>query len=144
MAELDPLIKLLRKQVDDKQRVLADLYREAEELDNKKAAMLAEIEHEKKVLDDMDGLDTGTFFGPYVDGMRRKIEALDVERENLEKRIDLARDDVREGFAELKKVEITAERRAEEEAKEIAKKEDAMLDEMGLDAFRRQQEESED
>lgn len=140
MAELDPLIRLYKKQVDDKQRVLADLYREVEELEQKKQAMLDEIEHESQVLAEMGALDTQTFFGPYVDGMRIKIADIEQEITALEKRVDMAREEVRRGFAELKKVEITAERRADEEKRAIAKKESDVMDEIGLDAYRRQQE----
>lgn len=140
MANLDPLIKLYKKTVDDKQQVLADLYREAERLENKKQAMLDEIAHESEAMQNMEGIDTQSFFGPYVEGMRIKIDEIDAKRATLEKTIEVAREDVRAAFAELKKAEITAERRAEEEARIQAKKESDALDEMGLDAFRRQQE----
>lgn len=143
MANLDPLIRLYKKTVDDKQTVLADLYREVETLEQKKQSIIDEIAHESEAMKEMDGIDTQSFFGPYVEGMRKKIDEIDDALAALEKKVEIAREDVRAAFAELKKAEITAERRAAEEAREIAKKEGDMLDEIGLDAFRRQQEEDE-
>lgn len=141
MAELDPLIRLYKKRVDDKQRVLADLYRTVEELEGRKQAMLDEIESESKVVEDLNSLDTQNFFGAYVAGMRKKIARVDDELQKMELLVDAAREEVREGFAELKKVELTAEARADIEARKIAKKDSDLMDEIGLDAFRRQQDE---
>ena len=137
MADLDPLIRLYKKRVDDKQKVLADIYRELEQYETMKKILLEELERESQVLGDMDGMDTQSFFGPYVDGVRKKIDVIDESISKIEYRVDLAREDVRRGFAELKKVEITAEQRAEVEAKEDAKKESDLMDEIGLDAYRR-------
>ncbi len=141
MAELDPLIRLYQKRVDDKQRVLADLYRTVEELEGRKQAMLDEIESESKVVESENSIDTQSFFGAYVEGMRKKIARVDDELHKMELLVNAAREEVREGFAELKKVELTAEARAEVEAKKLAKKDSDLMDEIGLDAFRRQQEE---
>jgi flagellar export protein FliJ len=143
MADLDPLIRLYQKRVDDKQRVLADLYREVEILETLKSDMLAEIDSESKVIEGMEALDTHSYFGAYLQAMRKKINVVDDGLKQIERRVNLAREDVRRGFAELKKVEITAESRDAEEARKLAKKESDLMDEIGLDAFRRGQEESE-
>jgi flagellar export protein FliJ len=140
MADLDPLIRLYQKRVDDKQRVLADLYREVEILETLKSDMLAEIDSESKVIEGMESLDTHSYFGAYLQAMRKKIDVVDDGLKQIERRVNLAREDVRRGFAELKKVEITAESRDAEEARKQAKKESDLMDEIGLDAFRRGQE----
>jgi flagellar export protein FliJ len=140
MADLDPLIRLYQKRVDDKQRVLADLYREVEILETLKSDMLAEIDSESKVIEGMEALDTHSYFGAYLQAMRKKIDVVDDGLKQIERRVNLAREDVRRGFAELKKVEITAESRDAEEARKLAKKESDLMDEIGLDAFRRGQE----
>ena len=57
------------------------------------------------------------------------------------RRIEVARDDMRRAFAELKKIEITQERREDEEEKAINKKESAELDEIAIEGFRRKQDE---
>ena len=46
---------------------------------------------------------------------------------------------MRRAFAELKKIEITQERREDEEEKAINKKESAELDEIAIEGFRRKQ-----
>ena len=142
MADLDPLIRLYQKRVDDKQRVLADLYREVEILETLKGNILDEIESETKVIESMEGmaaLDTQSYFGAYLQAMQKKIAVVDDGLKQIERRVNLAREDVRRGFAELKKVEITAESRAAEEGRKQAKKESDLMDEIGLDAFRRAQ-----
>jgi flagellar export protein FliJ len=140
MADLDPLIRLYQKRVDDKQRVLAELYREVEILETLKSDMLAEIDSESKVIEGMEALDTHSYFGAYLQAMRKKIDVVDDGLKQIERRVNLAREDVRRGFAELKKVEITAESRDAEEARKLTKKESDLMDEIGLDAFRRGQE----
>tara|TARA_R110002124_G_scaffold64985_1_gene177193 strand:+ start:82597 stop:83046 length:450 start_codon:yes stop_codon:yes gene_type:complete len=142
MADLDPLIRLYQKRVDDKQRVLADLYREVEILETLKSNIIDEIESETKVIESMEGmaaLDTQSYFGAYLQAMQKKIAVVDDGLKQIERRVNLAREDVRRGFAELKKVEITAESRAAEEGRKQAKKESDLMDEIGLDAFRRAQ-----
>ena len=52
MADLDPLIRLRKHIVDEKQKILSTLYREAENLENKKKAMLDQVEHERKLVED--------------------------------------------------------------------------------------------
>ena len=49
MADLDSLIRLRKHAVDDKQRVVAQLYREAENLEKQKKVIQEQMAHEKKL-----------------------------------------------------------------------------------------------
>lgn len=138
MADLNPLIRVRKHIVEQKQKFLAELYRQAEELESQKETMLAQLEEEQEKVKDME-VEMLSYFGPYTDAVHDRVEEIDEARATLEKRIELAREDMREAFAELKKVEITQERREEEEEKELNKKESNELDEAGLDSFRRRQ-----
>lgn len=140
MADLDPLIRVRTHVVEQKQKFLAELYRQAEELDNQKATMLRQLDEEREKIKEM-GVEMLSYFGPYSEAVKDRVHEIDEAREKLETRIEIAREDMREAFAELKKIEITQEARENEEEKAREKKESDELDEIGLEIFRRQQEE---
>ncbi|PZO88741.1 MAG: hypothetical protein DI626_01115 [Micavibrio aeruginosavorus] len=110
MANLSSLIKLRRHNVEEKQKNLAMLYREAEEIENSKNVL---------------------------------IERLNLEKVKLETRINVAQDDVREAFANLKRIEIVQRERDATEKKEQADKESREMDEIGIEGFRRKEEQGE-
>ncbi len=138
MADLDPLIRVHKHAIDQKQKFLAELYRQAEELAAQKQTMLNQLEEEKEKVKDMD-VAMLSYMGPYSEAVKARVAEIDEAAATLEARIEIARDDLREAFAELKKIEITQERRAAEELAAINKKESEMLDEIALDTFRRNQ-----
>lgn len=140
MADLNPLIRVRKHVVEQKQKFLAELYRQAEELDNQKKTMLDQLAEEQETVKDM-GVEMLTYFGHYTDAVKERVEEIDEARGKLEVRIEIAREDMREAFAELKKIEITQDRREAEELKAIEKKESGELDEIGIESFRRKQEE---
>jgi flagellar protein FliJ len=82
------------------------------------------------------------WFGSYAQAVREKIKALAQGMARLETRIQIAREDMREAFADFKKIEITQGRRDKAEEAELEKKESRDLDESGLETHRRRGEES--
>ncbi|MCB1531658.1 MAG: flagellar FliJ family protein [Alphaproteobacteria bacterium] len=138
MADLEPLIRVRKHTVEQKQKFLADLYRQAEDLEREKKTVLERLELEREKVKDMQ-VEMLSYFGPYSEAVKERVQDIDHTRANLETRIEIAREDMREAFAELKKIEITQERREAEEEKELNKKESDDLDEIGLEIFRRQQ-----
>ena len=140
MAELDSLIRVRKHTVDQKQKFLSELYRQAEALDNQKITLETQMKIERETVKDM-GVEMLNFFGSYSKAVKERIENIDEARGKLETRIKFAQEEIRIAFAELKKIEIIQKRRKDEEKKEIAKKETQMLDDIGIDGFRRQEEE---
>ena len=138
MADLNPLIRVRKHVVEQKQKFLAELYRQAEDLEHEKKTMLDQLGKEQEKIREMD-VQMLSYFGPYTEAVKDRVAAIDEARGTLEARIEIAREDMREAFAELKKIEITQERREDAEAKEISKKEADELDEIGLENYRRQQ-----
>jgi flagellar FliJ protein len=139
MAELDSLIRVRKHTVDQKQKFLAELYRQAEELDRQKSNLEQQLREEQENVKDM-GVEMLNFFGSYSKAVKGRIEDIDEARAKLEARINFAREDMRLAFAEMKKIEIIQARRKAEEAAEIAKKESDVLDDIGVDGFRRKEE----
>ena len=139
MAELDSLIRVRRHTVEQKQKFLAELYRQAEELDNQKINLERQLREEQENVKDM-GVEMLNFFGSYAKAVKERIGEIEATRSKLENRIKMAQEEMRLAFAEMKKIEIINERRKVEAAKELAKKEDDTLNDIGVEGFRRQRE----
>ena len=141
MADLNPLIRVRKHAVEQKQKFLAELYRQAEELENQKTTLEKQHAIEQEKVKEL-GVEMLSYFGPYSEAVKDRVEEIEASLVKLNARIDVAREDMREAFAELKKIEVTQERREEEEQAEIDRKETQELDEVALETFRRKQGES--
>ena len=138
MARLDPLIKLRKKTVEDKQRVLAELYRQYEAVQAQKDQLLMDLAREQALIEaDITALDARSWFGPYADGVKAKIALCDRHLSRLDTRIIVARDDVRAAFADMKKIEIIDRERDKRDRKLADDKESREMDAIGIDLFRR-------
>jgi flagellar export protein FliJ len=140
MADLLSLIRLRKHTVEEKQKILSGLYREAENLVAKKQAMEDQLLEEK----DLARKDSAAaaFYGRYAENMRKKIEKMNEAIRKINLRIDAAREDVRAAFAEQKKIEIIQRSREEAERKAQNEKESEELDEIAIEGFRRKEGES--
>jgi flagellar export protein FliJ len=141
MAELKGLIKVRRHNVEEKQKFLAELYRQVEAMNMRRKKLEDDIIRERKALEETSSAESIAYFGRYAEATRKKIEQLEHEISKMETRIDIAREDMRAAFAEQKKIEITQERREDEETEELRKRENKELDEVGIEGFRRKTEE---
>ena len=136
MANLNPLIRVRKHAVEQKQKFLAELYRQAEELTGQKRNLETTLKDEQAKVKDM-GIDMLAYFGPYSKTVQDRIADIEDGMEKLNARIEIAKDDMNRAFADLKKIQITQDRREKEEEKEQNKKESNDLDEAALEIFRR-------
>lgn len=139
MANLKPLIRLRKYRVEEKQKVLAELFRQSELLEGRKRVLLSDMDREEKMAQESSSIDAMFAFVAYAARVHTEIEKLDMIMAKMEPRILKAQDEMREAFSEQKKAEIIQEQREDEEKKEIAKKENTNLDEVGVELFRRQE-----
>jgi flagellar protein FliJ len=139
MADLNPLIRVRKHAVEQKQKFLAELYRQAEQLADQKQSMLRQLEEEREKLKNNNSVEMLKYFGVYTEAVKTRVKDIDEAVEKLNTRINIAREDMREAFAELKKIEITQERREAEEIAELEKRQAQLLDEMAIEGFRRRQ-----
>lgn len=137
MADLDPLIRLRKHAVEEKQRVVAQLYREVENLERQKKIVQDQMAHEKKLAEEMQRPEAITYYGRYAEGARKKIAAFQAAIKKIESRIEAAQEEMRTAFADMKKIQITQSNREKREGKARQKKEEAQLDEIALDQYRR-------
>lgn len=136
MANLDPLIRVRKHNVEQKQKVLAELYKKAEELKNERDALETQLAIESEKSRELK-IDMLGYFAAYVKETRKNIDLIDQERKKVEKQIQFAQEQLREAFAEQKKIEIINKRRKDEEQAAQDKKESNELDEIAIDGHRR-------
>ena len=136
MADLAPLIRVRKHDIEQKQKTLAELYRQEEELKKQRDILETQLAIESEKTKDMDA-EMLKFFAPYAESVNNQIEEIDGHRAKIEQLITMAQEDMRAAFAELKKIEIIAERRDSEQLAVLDKKDADELDEIAIDAFRR-------
>jgi chromosome segregation ATPase len=135
MADLQPLIRLHKYQLDEKRRALAALYSDMALLEQRRRKLEDEYTREKEAVEKSG--DIHFTFAGYAKGVQLQRDDIESAETELEKRIETAKDDMMETFSELKKYEMTqAERdRLEEEERRI--REGLLMDEIGLEGYRR-------
>ncbi|MES2729266.1 MAG: flagellar FliJ family protein [Pseudomonadota bacterium] len=141
MARLAPLIRVRRRHVDDKQKILARLYEQLNALDIAAQNLKSRLAEEEALLAAQPELQIFTDFAGFSLRVRAELDHIADQSRKLEQRVDLARDELRDAFAELKKIEIIADAREAAVIKAILKKETEMYDEIGLNRAIRQQKE---
>lgn len=140
MADLESLVRLRRHTVEEKQKVLADILRQIEVIEQRKIDLLDRLAKERKALDENHNIETVAYYGRFEGVIRKDVERLDGELAKLESQLEIAQEDVRQAFAEMKRVEIVYERRQAEDVEERKNKESLELDEIGIEGFRRKEE----
>lgn len=136
--DLKNIIRVQEWEVDEKRRKLGELLRLAEELEDQARRLEEELVREQAAAR-ASPEEAGILYGNYAETviMRRAYIAQSIAR--TEKEITAARDDLREAYRELKKYQVAQENREKREALELARKDQAFLDEVGLQGFRRKQ-----
>lgn len=140
MSDLKPLIRLRKYRVEEKQKVLAELFRQTELIEGRKKVLYDSLDREEKMAEESDSIDAMFAFVAYASRVHTELEKLNILIEKMEPRIQKAQEEMREAFSEQKKAEIIQDRREEQERLEIAKKEDTNLSEIGIEIYRRKQE----
>ncbi len=140
MADLKPLIRLRRHSVEEKQKTIAALYRDIEALEDKREELRQRLEDERKIFEQQTEMDMRPYFGVFQEGIQKNVEAINGQISKLEARLRILQEDLREAFADMKRVEIVQRNREKKEAKKQAKKETTELDEIGIEGFRRKEE----
>lgn len=142
MADLDPLIRFRKHELDEKQKFLARLFEEANKLLHQREGIVQSIDSEMEVMrgEEFQPFMAISGFGTFLQSSKDKIKAIEHEERKLDMRIEIAIADMRNSFGELKKVEITQARRLEEERKKLQAKENALFEEIGLQIYAKNKE----
>lgn len=135
---LKSLIRLGKWTVDEKRRILGELHAREEEVIAGIEAMDAQLAAEQAVAAE-DATGAGFTFGGFYDRHLQRREAMLRQLENLRHEIEAARDDLAEAYRALKTYETAEKQRLLREREEEARKDQAVLDEIGLNLHRRRQ-----
>ena len=134
---LHNLIRLHEWTVDERRRELGTHLREREEMDRARDLMDQELQREQALAAaNPDGL--GVTFGAYYNLYRYRRDRLELVMRKKDEEILEARDILSRAYMDLKKYQVAQEVRDREAAEEAARKEQEVLDEIGLQLYRRQ------
>ena len=134
---LNTLIRLHKFRVDEKRReiggmitVIDDLERQVRELEN-------QILEEQSIAG-ASPEEAGVLFGNYAAHYILKKKQFSVAIREMEDKLETAQGELREEYKDLKGFELTQEARDNQEALEEARAEQAFLDEIGMNLYRRE------
>lgn len=139
MADLTVLIRLHKHELDEKRRALVSLYVQMSELERQRQQLELEFEDEKRLVAEME--DVPYTFAGYAQAVADRRQALLDAESALQENIDAAKEDLMETFSEVKKYEMTQEERERLEEEIRRAKEGQLMDDIGLQGFRRKTEE---
>ncbi|MEQ8504256.1 MAG: flagellar FliJ family protein [Rhodospirillales bacterium] len=133
---LKNLIRLHEWTVDERRRELGQHIRILNDLDQQVRNLEDELKREQALA---SSTDIGITFGAYYNMFRYRRARLDGQIQHKEREILEARDILGRAYMELKKYQVADDVRRREEAEEEARREQAELDELGLQLYRRQE-----
>lgn len=140
MAQLHSLIRYKRHELDEKRKILSTVNAELEFLIGTKKKKLDDLAREKN-LASVD-IDIARTFGPYLNKTLEQCDELDVMIGEKQQEVQAATIVVQEAYLEVKKLEVTQEKRDEAEADRVDRIESITLDDIGIEGFRRRQDET--
>jgi len=135
---LDGILRYRRYQLDEARRALGVLLQEAASLEKRAQSLEEEIRFEQATAAQNPELG-GFTYGHYAAHAIERRAALARSIIEIERRIEQSREKVRVEFRELKVLEIAEERRLDEETKKALVAQQAVLDEVGLELYRRRE-----
>ena len=140
--DLKTLIRVHQFELDEKRRQLGNLLRFEQSLENRKILLAQRFKEEEEAA--KNDQTAALTFGAYVDWHIDENKRVDRALADARQEIALMRDEIREAYQELKTFEITQENREKREAAELERKNNAVLDEIGLTLYRRKRDEDAD
>ena len=135
MKDLGALIRLTKWTLDEKRRVLSEIEQLERNLRHQLEKLAANLAHERAVAEASP--DAGYKYAEYTVVVAQRREKILQSIASVTQKLNAAGEDVAVAFEELKRYELTQEQRDKERRLELAAKEQAELDEIGLNARRR-------
>jgi len=141
MADLSSLIRLHQYDLDEKQRVLAELYGQQKVLEDQKQALQDKVLAEQKIIEEQGGAVHYTLAG-FIQSVKQQTLKIEYQIQMIDQDVVVAKEALMDVFAELKKYEMTQAERDRIEFKQQKARETMELDEIALDVFRRKTDET--
>src|SRR5690606_2206522 len=138
MAKLHNLIKYRRHTLEEKRKMLAILNTELEVLRAEKKTLLDKLAAEKNLA--AVDVDIARNFGIYLNRVLRECGELELKISQKLEEVQAATHVVQDAYLEVKKLEVTQDRRDQEEEDRLDRIEVNTLDEIGIENYRRKDE----
>jgi chromosome segregation ATPase len=135
MSGLDQLLRLQKWNLDEKRRQAADLEGLIQRLQGDVARLDAEVAREVEAA--RNDLQAARVLPPYRAVMASRRERLEQSIADVTIELDRVREEIAETFADIKKTEQAIQLRQERRRQELARREQIVADEMGLEQYRR-------
>lgn len=135
MKSLRTLIRLRKHTLDEARRELTALQRAVDAIDQARERLDQELVEESATA--RADVEASYGYGHYLGTVRERRSEFDRQVNELAQQIALAEACVREAFREVKQLEIADAQRLDRERVEVARQEQATLDEVALSSFRR-------
>jgi len=132
---LRTLIRVRRRQLDEKRRELKDLEHLAAELNGRLASLATELRDEQ--VQARESVEVGFSYGGYAQAVIARRENIEESLVAVGQQVTDAREEVRIAFQELKRYEMTLESRERVAIARRAQREQRAMDELALDRHRR-------
>jgi len=137
MSALDQLIRLHRWRLEDERRKMAELQRLADRLIDQIAGLDEDMTREAATTRAVGSPELTKAFAAYADLTRLRREKLERSRQDVQIRIETAREVVLETFRELEKYEQAHRNRQAKKQAGIKRRDQLVADEIGIDRHRR-------
>lgn len=133
---LEGAIRVAKASVDDRQRALAALLRQAEDLGVQRLRIAEEVGRERQIAG--EGVEAeSVHFGRYVAAAIARCRELTAAAAAVEVEIDAAREALGEDYRHLRALELADEARARQRAEVRVRREREAMDEIGLQRHQR-------
>lgn len=139
-ADLKAIIRVRKWEVDEKRRELGLVLDQEAAIEDRQRALEAEVIRENAALPEnirAGGIGEAMTLGAYAARALERRRALAEELDAVRRRIEAMRDELADMFKDLKTFELAQEARELAARKEADRKEQIVLDEIGMDLFRR-------
>ncbi len=133
---LKSIIRLNKWKVDEKRRALAEKLDQIAALEGQLKALDAELVREQSMAQ-QSPQEAGLYYGNYANQVIQRRDQFHSGIQDMEAQIVTAQDDLNESYRELKKFEVINKQREIREAEERDKKDQELLDELGLQNHQR-------
>jgi flagellar protein FliJ len=135
VSDLKGLIRLSRWQVDERRRELAALEEFAAQLDEQRRRLEAEDERERAAA--AASPEAAFSYPAYARVMSVRRHKLQQSQAEVVGQVARARDALAQAFQDLKRYEVAAENRAKLAEQREARRQQQIMDDLGIEGFRR-------
>lgn len=132
---LDALIRIHQFELDEKRRALKELETVRANIETAIRMLENEVDREQKAA--VGSVEAGMAYGNYARAAIARRGRLEQNLRDIEPQVEAAREVVAQAFEELKKYEITKAGRDKAAVAEANRKEQILMDELGLSAYMR-------